>query len=164
MKKLKRGTTLIELVIYMGLLSILLLILTQTFTTIIQTRLDTESTSSVQQDGNYLISRFMYDISRAQAISTPSTFGTGSSLVINIGGTNYTYTLSNGKLQLTNSNGTNDLNSYDTTVSNLQFTRIGNGITPQTSDTIKVNFTLTSIVTRSSGKETQNFEITVAPR
>ncbi len=51
MKNIKKsGTSLIELVLYMGLLSILMIILTQTFGSIMQARLDSEATSSVQQN------------------------------------------------------------------------------------------------------------------
>ncbi len=163
-KKNKKGFSLIELVIYMGLLAILLVVLAQVFTSIIQSRLDSESGASIDQDANYILTRLTYDVQRAQAINTPSNFVTGTQLQINVGGVNYTYALSGGNLQLTNSYGSNILNGYNSTISSLQVTRIGNGTTPVNTDSIKINFTITSRVRKLSGNESRNYEITVAPR
>ena len=158
----KKGFSLIEIIIYIGLLSILLVVLTQTFTSIISSKLDSQATSNVIQDANFILNRFIYDISRSSAIVTPATYGTpaSTSLVITVNGSNYTYNLSGGNLQLTNSLGTEVLNSYGTTVSNLQFTKIGNnGV-----NSVKINFRLTSKDVKSSGNEVKNYQITVAPR
>jgi prepilin-type N-terminal cleavage/methylation domain-containing protein len=164
----KKGFSLIELIIYMGLLSMLLVILSQVFTSIIQSRLDSESTASIDQDANYLLSRFTYDISRAQGISEPQDYASNhnpsTALTIAVGSDSYRYSVNAGNLQLTNALGTDILNSYNSTISNLLFTRIGNGASPSNYDSIKINFTITSKVTRSSGKEARNYEITVAPK
>lgn len=164
----KKGFSLIELIIYMGLLSMLLVILSQVFTSIIQSRLDSESTASIDQDANYLLSRFTYDISRAQGISEPQDYASNhnpsTALTITVGSDSYRYIVNAGNLQLTNALGTDILNSYNSTISNLLFTRIGNGASPSVYDSIKINFTITSKVTRSSGKEARNYEITVAPK
>jgi type II secretory pathway pseudopilin PulG len=164
-KQFKKGFSLLELVIYMGLLSILIVVLTQIFTSIIQVRLDSQSSSSIEQDANFIISRFMYDIGRAETIVTPATLGVaGDTVQFTVGGVTNTYSLVEGNLQITNNNGTDNLNSLYTTISNLQFNRIGNGTTPLNSDTIKMTFTVTTVVKQTSGNASKSYEIAVAPR
>ncbi len=166
-KNKKKGFTLVELIIYMGLLSALLVILSQVFTSIISAKLDSESRASIDQDATYLISKLTYDISRATAISSPSTFTactSSCSLQISIGGVSNTYSINSGNLRIVNNLGTNVLNGYNTSITAFNLTRIGNGVTPTNTDTIKINFTIQSDVIRSSGNEVKNYEITVAPR
>ncbi len=157
----KIGFTLIELIIYIGLLSTLLIVLTQTFTSIIQARLDSEATSNVDQDANYILNRLIYDVSRSSKITSPSSYGSASTTaLVTINGIGTTYSLNNGVLQLTNNLGTFRLNSINTLISNLQFTKIGiNDL-----DTLKVSFRVTSIAVRASGNDIKDYEITVAPR
>lgn len=158
----KSGFTLIEMVIYMGLLSVMLVVLTQTFTSIIQARLESQTTSNVVQDANFIINRFMYDISRATAVSAPSTYGTPTNnLAITVGGNSFQYAVSNGKLELTTNLGTDALNSLETTISNLQFNKIGSNNV----DTVQITFTLASVALKSSGeREERDYQFTVAPR
>jgi prepilin-type N-terminal cleavage/methylation domain-containing protein len=148
----KKGFTLIELVLYIGILSILLGVMSSIFTTVVGVQLESNATSSVDQDGRYLLSKLLYDVKSSSAIVTPANPGNvASSMQITINSINYTYSLdSNSNLQVVN-NSTNEinvLNSYNTSVSNLTFTRIGTG---GSSDTIRVAYTLTS-----RGKELAN--------
>lgn len=126
-KKLKKGFTLVELIIYSSILSVFILILTDILVSVVGTQLSTQSTSSVAQDGRYIYTRLTYDINRAQSVSVPLNLGnTSNSFVLNISGTTYTYALNGGNLQITDPTGTYSLNSSDTKLSNLQFKRIGN--------------------------------------
>ena len=163
-KHIQRGQTLVELLLYMGLLTILLSVLSSIFGSTIDAQLESKSTSSVDQDGRYIIARLEHDFNSIDAtstnISTPATPGsTTSTLTITISSVNNTYSLSNGNLQLTNSNGTDNLNSSDTKVSNLSFTRIGTG---SSKDTVQASFTLTSTTQRTKGAETRNFQTTLS--
>src|SRR3989344_9090196 len=72
---LLRGVTLIELLLYMGLLALFLLVLTDIFVAITSVRTETETTSAVEQDGRFIISRLAYDVSRADSISIPPQLG-----------------------------------------------------------------------------------------
>jgi hypothetical protein len=94
-------------------------------------------------------------------IITPASPGLSSStLTFKVNSINYTYATNSGNLILTNNNGTNNLNSIDTTISNLKFTRIGTGTN---TDTIRVSFTLTSKISRtSSGPENRTFQTTIS--
>jgi hypothetical protein len=162
--KRSRGATLIELLLYMGILMVFMGVLSNVFTSGIDIQLESQATTSVDRDAHYLFSRLAYDIHRAQSIVTPGSYGTTSTtLVMTISGQQYTYALdSGGNLTYANTNGTFTLNSYDTTLSNLQFTKIGN--VGGTEDTIRVSFTLISTVLQHKGTESKAFQTTIAKR
>ncbi len=158
----KKGFTLVEMLIYMGLLSILIVIMVDLFASSLDVQLESQATSAVQQDARFLLSRLTYDVQNAQNVLVPATIGSQSaSLQLSINSVNYTYALNNGNIQLTNNNGTDNLNSFDTTVSNLTFKKLGNG---SGKDTVQIVFTLTSKVVRNTGAETKNFQTTVGLR
>ena len=151
----QRGVTLIEMLLVMGLLSIFLVTLATMFTAIADSHINTQTYSSVASDGRFTLARLEYDIRRASAVTTPASLGgTGSTLVLTIGGNSYTYALSGGVLQLTDNTGTAALTGNGVVVSGLTFQRIGNA---SGKDTIRYTFTLTSVAQSSDGKVTQTF-------
>ncbi len=158
------GFTLIELLIFMGIFSILILSMFQLLTSIFDVQLESQSTSAVSQDGRYILNRLTYDIKNATTVISPSAGSQGQSLLISDGATNYTYSLSNGNLTLTNSaTGTTDqLNSVNTSVSNLNFLILSDS-NVQTK-TVTVSFTLNSKATRRGGINTEGFSITIGTR
>lgn len=158
------GVSLIELIIYMALFSVLLLMLLQMFTTILNAQLESQATSSVTVDGLFIENRFAYDILRASSIATPSTYGaSGSTLHITGTSLDNTYTINNGNLQLTNNltSTIDNINSVDTSISNLTFTKIG---TSSGKSTVQIKFTLTSNVTKRSGAEVKTYQTTIGRR
>jgi len=160
--KFKKGFTLVELILYMALMAIFLIILTEIFVSILEVKKESEAVSAVEQDGRFLLSRFNHDLNRATSVSTPATLGdSSSSLVLVIGGDTFTYSLSSGNLQITNTNGTDNLNSSGSTISNVSFQRIGpSGGEP----TIKITYTVTSATERVGGAETKTFNTSVGLR
>jgi type II secretory pathway pseudopilin PulG len=165
-KTAQRGFTLIELVLYAGLLSILVGVMGVMFGQIVDVQLESEATSGVDQDGRYILGKMIYDmksLNTSDTIATPANPGnTSTTLQLNINSTNYTYSLDgNGNLVLTN-NATgeaNVLNGWQTSVSNLSFQRIGAG---GSNDTIRVSFTINSRVQQHSGVESRSFQTTLA--
>lgn len=159
----KKGFTMVELLLYMSLLAILLVVLTTLFSQILDTRLESEADSSVSSDGQFILSRLAYDIGRADAILIPIVLGDQTnSLQLIINGVNYTYTMNSNNLSLTDTIGTAKLNTIDTHISNLIFTRLGN---PSGKNTIQIQFTLTSTVLRTSGgSDVENFQTTIGLR
>lgn len=156
-----RGFTIVEMVLYVGLLSMLLLTFTQLISSIVEVRLESQAVSSVEQDSRFLLTRFMYDVGRASAIVTPTNAGSqGSVLQLTIDGVDYTYSLSGANAVLTSNNVAEQLNSAETEVVDLNFKRIGNG----GKDTIQINATTQSVTVRKSGRETRNFQTTVGLR
>ena len=146
----------------MGLLVIFLGVLSSLFGTAMDIQLSSQSTNGTATDATYILSRLTYDIERAQSISTPSTLGqTTTSLVLSIGGINYTYAVdSGGNLTYTNNLGTFNLNSYLSGISSMTFTRIGNS--GGTEPTVRIDITVLSNIVQPKGKESQHFTTTVA--
>lgn len=151
----------IEMLVYMGLLSILLVVMVDLFAASLDAQLESQSTSSVDRDGQFLISRLSYDINRAQSIISPVLGSQSTSLQLSIDGVNYTYMLNNSNLQLTNNNGTDNLNSFDSTISNVSFQTLGN---TNGKHSVRILYTVTSKTTRVSGPETKNFQTTMGLR
>ena len=101
-----KGFTVVELIIYMGLLSGLILLFTEIFVSITESELQSENTSNVSSDGRYIYSRIIYDVNRADDIVTPTNYGdTTNQLIISVNGEDYTYSLSSNNLILTNLSG-----------------------------------------------------------
>ncbi len=161
-KTSRRGFTLIELLISMGLLAIILSVLTSLFVSVIDTQLESQATSSVDQDGRFILAKLSYDIRRATSIAIPATLGAqGSTLQIIVNGVSYTYALNGNTLELTNNQGTEKINSPNTTVSNLFFRRLGNTLGGK--NTVEIQFTVTSIITKPD-VETRSYKTTVGLR
>lgn len=158
----RKGFTLVELLIFMGILTILLTILTQVFTMILDAQLESQANSSVDQDGKYIINRLTYDLNNAQDINTPAAPGQQEgTLQLAIGGINYVYSLNNGNIQLSDGNTIENLNSFNTNVSGLNFLRLGN---TGGKNSIKITFTLTSKTIKNSGQEQETFSTTLGLR
>lgn len=156
------GFTLIESLIYLGILSSFLIILAEIFTSALSVQLSSQATSSVALDGQYILSRLNYDLTRTQSIQQPANPGdSGSTLTLTIAGNTHTYTQNGNNLTLTTAAGTNQLNGFDTTVSNLTFVRLGNsGGKPA----VAVSFTLTAVTIPKSGPEVRSFQTTIGRR
>lgn len=162
MKKLQQGFTIIELTIYIALMSVLILVISRIFISALDIQVESESVSSVQQDGRFIISRLARDISIAENIVVPASAGaTTTSLTVTVNGQNKTYSLVGNDLRISDSLGTDDLNSALTDVEELSFQRIGN---PDGKATIRVNLTLSSLENTGVTGNTHNFQTTIGTR
>ena len=162
----KQGFTLVELLLYIGIFSILVVALFQLFTSIIDTQTESQSFSSVFLDGQYILNRFRYDMVRAKSIITPSLPAEpGTTAKLSIDNATYTYSLVLGNLTLTNNvaSTAGQLNSADTAVSNLNFTRLSD-IRGKNTDTLTISFRLTSNIIKRGGPKAENFKTTVGIR
>ncbi len=159
---LSKGTTMVEMLLYMGIFLLLLGTMMQLFSSILDVRLESDATSSVTQDGRYILARFTYDLQNAQSIATPaSAGGTAPTMQFVTSGITYTYSLVSGNLQVSDGTNTNILNSYDTSVSNVSFQRLGN---TNGKNTVTISFTLTSATKRVKGFEVKTFQETAGLR
>ena len=152
----REGFTLVELLLYMGLLLLLLLIQTQILTSVLGVRLESEANSAIQQDARFILAKLIYDINRADNIVLPATPSAQSeTLSLTIDNISNTYSLSGENLIIANILGSNNLNSYGTRISNLSFKRLGN---VGGKNTITFSFTLTSTTQREGGPETRTVQ------
>lgn len=159
---LLRGFTVIELLVYMGLLAVFLTIISQIFVASIDTQLESEAESSVQQDSKFILARLHYDLANVTSVVEPSIPGSTSSQLRYIAnGVNGSYGLTGENVILNDGLASYQLNSQNTRVSNLFFTRRGvtNG-----KPIITAAFTLTSRAVRNSGPEIQAFQTTIGIR
>lgn len=136
------GFTMIELLIYMGLLAIFLLVLIEIFVSMVNVHLQSKADASVDEDGKFIIARLLYDIARANDVLTPAALGgAANTLALQIGSTTYTYVPNGGNLTLTDDIGTENVNSDGTTIVSASFTRLGN---LGGKDTVQITVTLES--------------------
>lgn len=154
----QKGIAIVELLLYMGILSILLTTLTSIFISALDVQSESSATSSVEQDGNYILARFAYDIHRAENVDSVSLplGSTGDNFTIVIDGVNYTYAVNgDNNLTLTNDLGENNLNNYNSSISAFMIQHLGNvgGV----EDSLKITFTVSSREKRISGIETEDF-------
>ncbi|MBI2028158.1 MAG: prepilin-type N-terminal cleavage/methylation domain-containing protein [Candidatus Levybacteria bacterium] len=157
------GFTIVELLMFMGLLSIMLVILTGIFVSALDVQLESEANSSVQQDGNYILAKLSGDMHKATNISIPSSLGgSATNFQVVVGGVSYTYNVNSDNLELNDGVSADALNSYNSSISNFSATRLGNS--GKVEDTLKINFTLTSKTKKNTGFETKDFETTLSLR
>lgn len=158
----RQGFTLVELLIYMGLLTILMTVLTRLFTATIDVQLSSEATGGVEEDSRYIYSRLAYDLAQADTIVTPEAPGLSSdSLTIMIGSRTYTYRVIGTNFMLVSDIGEGALNSYMTAISNVTFTMLG---PDEGKKSIQVKYTITSTIQSSSGMVMRNMETTITQR
>lgn len=157
-----RGFTIVELILYIGLLSMMLVMLTSIFSTSLDLQLESRSTSTLDQDARFLITRLSHDVARASSITTPTTIGDqGQALEIIAGGDTFTYSLSNGNLILTNSQGSGQLNGFDTSITALTFQRLGN---TNGKNSIQMTMTMQSRTQLAKGVEAKSIQTTFGTR
>lgn len=154
------GYTLVELVLFMGLFSVLLVMIANIFTVLVDKQLEIQSLTYVEADSSYLIDRLRYDIHRADSVSFPASIGDSeNSLSLDIGGETFTYGTSGNLFQLTNTQGVFALNSLRTRVTNVSFERSGN---IGGEEAITIDFTVESLVQQASGVETKQVHTTIS--
>jgi prepilin-type N-terminal cleavage/methylation domain-containing protein len=158
----KRGFTLVELLVYMALMSIFILVLLDIFTITLNTKLASESTSALSQDSRYILSKLSYDVNNADSITSPSLGSTSASLQLVASGSAVTYASNSGNLVKTVSGVSMNMNSIDTKLDSISFKNIGN---PGGKPTIQVVYTVRSkIIVQGGGTQAQTINTTVGTR
>lgn len=163
LQKSRKGLSIIELLLYLGILSIFLGVLTQIIHSSLDVQLESEGSSSVDLANIYLISRLQYDVHRATAITSPATSGVaGTALSLTVDGITYTYQVANSQLTLTNDLGVNRLTDATVAISDFSVTRLG---TNAPTETVRISYTLTSASTTTSGQpQTRSTLFTIGTR
>src|SRR3989344_248577 len=161
---MRSGFSLVELMLYAAILSVILIVVTNIFLSIVDLQLESQSTSGLAQDGRYVLSRFNYDLRRASVINSPTLGGSSSTLTVTIDGVPYLYLINtDSNLGLTiGSSPEVIMNSYGTKVSDLMFTHLGNGTGEE--DLVRIKYTVTSRTIRQEGVESRTYESTVGLR
>ncbi len=156
------GFTMVEMLMYMGLLSLLLVVMVDLFSSSLDVQLETEATSSVDWDEKVILQRLTNDIHKAQSITQPQLGATPSgTLQLVIDGITYTYATGSGTFTIASASASNSLNSFNTTTSFVSFQRLGNS---GGKNTIQIILTKKSRAVLTSGTETRTVQTTVGLR
>lgn len=172
MKKIKKatntkrtmGTTIVELLVYMGLLSIFLVLLVNILFVTLSFRLSSQSTSAINQDLRYILAKISYDLYNSDNVNIPSSPGDSSGfLSLTTLGVNNTYSIDgNGNLIVTSGGDSMSLNGVNTRVTDINFERIG---TVGEKHTFKMSITLEGrIIVQGGGVDTETVETTLGTR
>ena len=167
--KFQRGTSLIELLIYFGLLATVLIIATDLIIRTGEFSLEANTRNALQQDARFIINRLTYDIHQADLINTPAGLGDSSptTLVFTVGPETHTYSLVGTDLEYQRQTGpppltqTANVNSNQTRVNSILFQRLGN---TNGQPTIKITFQLETSKSQKGGPKVKTFEALVGQR
>lgn len=164
----KKGTSLIELILYFSLLGLVLIIATDIMIRTSEFSLEAGSKNNLQDDGRFIISRLSYDIRRSDSITIPSNIGDASStLFITVSTDTVNYSLVGTNLNLEEQTGpptriqNANVNSTNTNVTSVSFERLGN---TNGKHTIKISIELENSQAQKGGPEQKTFETVVSQR
>lgn len=135
--------------------------LTSLFITVLDAKKDTQALASVEREGQFVYSRMLYDISRAEALLEPATLGeTSNRIRLTIDGVEYIYEVSGSLLTLSVGGVTTPLHT-STQATEFTATRLGKigGM-----HTVQLQFRLTSPIQEATGSETRLYQTTVGLR
>ena len=161
MKKLfsKQGLTLIELLLYVSITSIMLLITSLFLLTLLQSRIKNQTIAEVEQQGLQVMQIITQTARNAEAITSPAIGASSSSLTLDVvtGGSDPTiFDLSVGVISIKEGTGsTVPLTNSRITASVLNFQNLSRVNTP---GIIRISFTLTHV--NPEGRQEYNFSKT----
>jgi len=166
LKKPEEGTSLIELLLYFALLTIILIIAVDLMIRTSEFSLEASGQNVLQEDARYTTNRLAYDIHQANSITTPASLGqTTSTLTISVGTETHTYTLAGNNLEYQKIVGPNtqtaNLNSNLTKLNSLSFQRLG---TSGGKPLIKITFEIEDVKGKKGGPTKKTFESVVGLR
>ncbi|HSX58124.1 MAG TPA: prepilin-type N-terminal cleavage/methylation domain-containing protein [Candidatus Saccharimonadales bacterium] len=164
--KNQKGTSLIELLLYIAILSIIFVVIVDLSISSGSLKQEAESQTSLQTDASYLVNRLSYEVKNSDTITSPASLGqTSSSLVLTTGSETHTFSLSGANLLYQKTLGlitsSANLNSNLTSVSNLAVQRLGSG---SGKASFKITFSLTDLKPTQQGTLTKNFEVIATTR
>jgi prepilin-type N-terminal cleavage/methylation domain-containing protein len=160
--KPNRGFSLIELIIYSGILAIVLAFTGEYLYSIGQARINNVARVEVAQAAQIIISKIKFDIVNSTTISSPAGVEATANLSLSIGDDSVIYSLNNFYIDRNFNEIIDKLNSNQVKVSNLSFNKIAN---PGGIVTIQVHFTLTSLAQLSGGRNIEeSFQTTFSQR
>jgi Tfp pilus assembly protein PilW len=151
----KKGITIVELLIYLGLATIMLVVLSELFVSILDESTKTQNYSAVQTDGRYIMARLKYGINNADSITVPASLGeTSAELTTTVGSTQFHYYVNGDKFYLNDGTGDYLISNLDTKITELEFVRQGN---TDGKPMISVSFKAASSVSGTAQYESQTF-------
>lgn len=158
---MKKAFSLIELIIFMGIFSILIFIFTDIFVSALKTKTLEEATASVNQDANFILTKLQYDVNNASSITQPELGATSGSLYMTIDGVGVLYRINAGSLERVVGTEAISLNGYNSTITSLSFRNIG---ISEGKSSVKIFLTIESKGKVNNRSEFINLETTAGLR
>lgn len=165
----QKGSTLIELLLYFSLLTVVLILAIDLLIQIGEFSLKSKGVDLVQKDSRFIMDRLAFDLHRASAVNVPANLGDSSnSLTVTVAGETHTYRLLNGNLEYERvkpppqpENQLANLNTNLTRINSLSFQRVGSSTGKPT---IKINFQMEDVKGSKGGPNIKTFETIVGLR
>jgi hypothetical protein len=154
--KHKKGISIVEFLVYMGLVAAFLVVTTEILFQATDNKLETEGTVAVAREGEFILNRLGYDILRSTSVVSPNLPGVSSSeLSLNISGTTYRYFVLNNVLRLQVDSDTQDISGFGSQVTGFTATYLETG---SAKPTVQLTFTLTSrVVALDQGTQVRTY-------
>ena len=174
MKKFsQKGFSLIEILLYMSLLSLIAFVAVDLFLGVGEFSLESSSKSTLQDDAKYITRRLSYDIHQASTITTPGSYGDGNrtselqlelTLSFSPVETHNYLLVGNDLLYQRTSGGSTQSAKLNSNQNRLNFLWFSNISTGSAKPTIKILFELEAVRTTKQGPTRQTFETVVGSR
>lgn len=118
----KNGFTLVELLVYFGLFSILIVVLSSVFITMLEQQTQDTAQSVLQQESEYILAKLKYEIYNADEVVAPASPGASlQSLTLRTGGEEKVFSLVNSQLVYTYETVNWPMSSNEIMVTDLEF-------------------------------------------
>lgn len=142
----ERGVSLIELIIYIALVSVIIIVIANAFISIGQSGSTVQARTDVHSNIRFAVDKIVRDIKAASLVATPPTLGaTSTTLSLTVSGDTIVYDVQSGQLRRTvNAAAPDPVTSTLVVVSVPIFTRVENynTILAATTTSIRVNMTI----------------------
>jgi len=161
----QKGTSLIELLLYFALLSIVLALAADLMIRSGEFSLESAAKNDLQEEARFAMNRIAYDVHRADSVIFPAAPGQlATSLWLDINGVVKVYYVLDSKIQLySNDTGTWTQVTSDSVTTPTSFT-FDNFSNAGGKPTIKITFTLKSTTSQKGGSRSKTFESVVGLR
>lgn len=161
-KNNQQGFSLVELLLYMGLLSVFLVVISAFFITILDVQTRALSSTQLEENSKFISNRLKYELRSADAATNSAALGVSTSTFEVVrGGQTYTFSVSGTTLQRASNSATVALHDDDIQVQNFTVQRIGN---EGTFDTFVIGYTLQSTAQVGGDSDSKNYQLTVGLR
>ncbi len=151
----------IELILFMGLFSILIFVIADIFVASLNAKITGESTAYVVQDSRFILSKFANDLNNANSIVSPPLGNSSSTLDFILYGQPEEYRLNNNNLELVIGSNAYVLNGQNTQLTSLTFQTIAS---QSAKTTVRINFTIQSKELVDGTTQVINSETTIGLR
>ncbi len=149
---MKKGFSLIEMIIYLSLLTVLLVAVVNSLAYMMKNYRELKAAKSIAVSANEVLNRFSYEVKRANNLD--GSFGTSSgSLTLTNGTSTIIFSLDSPRIKVTQDGISDFLSSSDISVTNLQFYKLNATTTSKGS---VMQFTMRSTL----NNRTESFEDT----